>query len=117
MLPLPAQGSGERSEAHEAGVEALRDGRIAQVVLAGGMATRFGGVVKAVVEVIDRRSFLDLSLGETARLAAALGTEIPTAVMTSFATDAVVRAHAAELAVADAARVLAVRLAPPRAGR
>ena len=74
-------------------------GRIAQVVLAGGMATRFGGVVKAVVEVIDGRSFLDLSLGETARLAAALDAEIPVAVMTSFATDTVVRAHAAELAV------------------
>ena len=99
VLRLPEEGSGERREAHEVGVAALRDGRVAQVVLAGGMATRFGGVVKAVVEVVDGRSFLELSLAETARLAAALDTEIPTAVMTSFATDAVVRAHAAGLAV------------------
>ena len=33
-------------------------GRVAQVVLAGGMATRFGGVVKGAVEALDGRSFL-----------------------------------------------------------
>ena len=31
-----------------------------QIVLAGGMATRFGGVVKAVVEAVDGRSFLEI---------------------------------------------------------
>ena len=36
------------------------------VVLAGGMATRFGGGVKAVAEAIDGRSFLEVKLGETA---------------------------------------------------
>ena len=55
--------------AREAGVEALRAGRVAQVVLAGGMATRFGGVVKGAVEALDGRSFLSWKLGETARLA------------------------------------------------
>ncbi len=96
---LPEAGSRAWDDARDAGLAALRDGRIAHVVLAGGMATRFGGVVKAVVEVLDGRSFLDISLGETARLSEALAVEIPVAVMTSFATDAVVRAHAAEIAV------------------
>ena len=36
------------------------------VVLAGGMATRFGGGVKAVAEAIDGRSFLEVKLDETA---------------------------------------------------
>ena len=35
-------------EARAAGLDALGRGEVAQVVLAGGMATRFGGVVKAV---------------------------------------------------------------------
>ena len=40
-------------------------GRIAMLVLAGGMATRFGGGVKAVAEALDGRSFLEVKLGET----------------------------------------------------
>ena len=71
------------------------------VVLAGGMATRFGGGVKAVAEAIDGRSFLEVKLGETARLGEALGVEIPVALMTSFATDEVVRAHVAEKRLGD----------------
>ena len=34
----------------------------ASLVLAGGMATRFGGVVKGVVEALDGRSFLEIKL-------------------------------------------------------
>ena len=68
---------------------------VAQVVLAGGMATRFGGVVKGAVEALDGHSFLSWKLGETARLAAALGVEIPVALMTSFQTEDETRAHVA----------------------
>ena len=90
---LPDPGSDGWAEARQAGVAALESGRIAQVVLAGGMATRFGGVVKGVVEALDGRSFLSWKLGETARLADALGAEIPVALMTSFATADETRAH------------------------
>jgi UTP--glucose-1-phosphate uridylyltransferase len=96
LTALPAPGDPGFAEAVEAGNTALRAGTIAMVVLAGGMATRFGGGVKAVAEAIDGRSFLDVKLGETQRLADALETEIPAALMTSFATDAVIRAHVAE---------------------
>ena len=41
------------------------------------MATRFGGVVKGVVEALDGHSFLSWKLGETARLGEALGVESP----------------------------------------
>jgi UTP--glucose-1-phosphate uridylyltransferase len=92
LTPLPAPGAPGYEEAREAGLAALRDGRVAAVVLAGGMATRFGGLVKGLVEAIGGRSFLEVKLGETARLEAALGVEVPTALMTSFATDEATRA-------------------------
>jgi len=95
----PGEGSEEWRKARDAGLEALRDGRVGQVVLAGGMATRFGGVVKGVVEALDDRSFLDWKLSATAELADELGCEIPVALMTSFATDADTAAHVRELDV------------------
>jgi len=96
LTVLPSPGDPGFAEVVEAGTEALRAGTIAMVVLVGGMATRFGGGVKAVAEAIDGRSFLDVKLGETQRLADALDAEIPVALMTSFATDAAVRVHVAD---------------------
>ncbi len=93
VVRLPERGSEEAHAASALGIDALRSGSIAHVVLAGGMATRFGGVVKAVVDVLDGRSFLDLALSVTAATAEAHDAVVPTAVMTSFATDRVVRAH------------------------
>jgi len=98
---LPEQGSAAWDEARAVGAEALAAGRVAQVVLAGGMATRFGGVVKGVVEVLEGRSFLSWKLGETARLADALGAAVPVALMTSFQTDDVTRSHVATLGVPE----------------
>lgn len=86
-LPRPGEDADERA----AGTAALRAGEVATVILTGGMATRFGGVVKGIVEVLDGKSFLELKLAQTAGVAAALGAEIPSALMTSFATDAAVR--------------------------
>ena len=94
--PDAAPASRGFDEAFAAGTEALRAGSIATVVLAGGMATRFGGGVKAVAAAIDGRSFLEVKLGETRRLADALDCTIPEALMTSFATDDAIGAHLAE---------------------
>ena len=101
VTPLPEPGSAGWVEARAAGIDALAAGRVAQVVLAGGMATRFGGVVKGTVEVLDGRSFLSWKLGETARVGEGLGVEIPVAVMTSFQTEDETRAHVATLAVPE----------------
>ena len=86
---LPEPGADE--DARAAGLEALRAGELAIVVLAGGMATRFGGVVKGTVEAVDGESFLELKLAQSGGVAAALGAEIPVALMTSFATDEAVQ--------------------------
>ncbi len=99
LTPLPEPGSAEWTRVRAVGLEALAAGRVAQVVLAGGMATRFGGVVKGAVEVLDGRSFLSWKLGETAALGEALGAMIPVALMTSFQTDAETRDHVGALGV------------------
>ena len=101
VTSLPAPATARWVEAREAGLEALSSGRIAQVVLAGGMATRFGGVVKGAVEALDGRSFLSWKLGETARLAEALDRVIPVALMTSFQTDDETRTHVTSLGVPE----------------
>ena len=114
---LPEPGGPGYDDARTAGLEALHAGKVAAVVLAGGMATRFGGVVKGAVEAVDGRSFLEWKLGETERLASALGVKIPVALMTSFQTDEATRAHVAARGLSDAALVLPVRLASPRGRR
>ncbi len=101
LVQLPAPGDPGFAEAESAGIDAIKAGTVAMVVLAGGMATRFGGGVKAVAEAIDGRSFLEVKLDETARLGRALDTDIPVALMTSFATDEAVRAHVADRGLGD----------------
>ena len=82
VTPLPALGSDERNALSETGRALMNEGRVASVVLAGGMATRFGGVVKALVPAIDQHTFLDLKVAD-ARHAG----KVPLYFMTSFATD------------------------------
>ena len=96
ITKLPATGDARYESARAAGLEALERGEVAQVVLAGGMATRFGGVVKAVLTAVDGKSFLEAKLVQTARLEQALACVVPVALMTSFATDEAIRAHVVE---------------------
>lgn len=96
IVRLPEPGDDGHGDAREAGLEALGAGAVASVVLNGGMATRFGGVVKGIVEAVDGRSFLELKIDQAARLASELGADVPVAVMTSFATDAPTRSFVAE---------------------
>ena len=97
LVRMPDEGMPGWSEAYERGMAALRRGEVAIAVLNGGMATRFGGVVKGVVEAVDGRTFLEWKLAEAARVARAAGADIPCAVMNSFATDAATRAFLADL--------------------
>jgi len=87
VVTLPEPGSPEREKLAERGRQAIGDGKVGAVVLAGGMATRFGGVVKAVVEVVDGRSFLETKLADFRQAARDSGGRVPVYLMTSFATD------------------------------
>lgn len=88
---LPDPDTPEAARLKELGERALRAGECALVVLAGGMATRMGGVVKALVEALPSKSFLDLRLAGQRALEQRYGTPIPLWLMTSAATDQAIR--------------------------
>ena len=91
IAPLPAPGP-ELERLQELGRAALRAGQVALVVLAGGMATRMGGVVKALVEALPGKTFLDLRLNEIEALERRYGVAPPLWLMTSHSTEAPIRA-------------------------
>jgi UTP--glucose-1-phosphate uridylyltransferase len=82
--PDPASGEGKRLA--EVGLDALGRGELALCVLAGGMATRMGGVVKALVEALPGKTFLDLRLAEIEHVSRLAGRQVPFWMMTSEAT-------------------------------
>jgi UTP--glucose-1-phosphate uridylyltransferase len=88
---LPQLDTEARKHLTARGLEALKRGEVGCVVLAGGMATRFGGVVKAAVPAIGGRTFLNLKLGGIRRTAERSQARVPVYVMTSFATDTEIR--------------------------
>ncbi len=114
---LPPAGSAARKELHQLGLTALSRGEVGCVVLAGGMATRFGGVVKAAVPALGERSFLSLKLGGIRVAAERAGGSVPVYVMTSFATDGEIRRligrqSSERVAVSAFAQLISLRLQP-----
>ncbi len=88
---LPAAGTPEHEALRARGQEALTRGEVALCVLAGGMATRMGGVVKALVDALPGRSFLDLRVAESAHVSRVAGRRMPLWMMTSEATEGPIR--------------------------
>jgi UTP--glucose-1-phosphate uridylyltransferase len=87
----PRPGTAEHAQLEAVGLDALARGEVALCVLAGGMATRMGGVVKSLVEVLPGKRFLDLRLAEHDHWGEVAGTPVPLWLMTSQATDAKLR--------------------------
>jgi len=85
IMPWPEAGS----EAEQKGQEAIDAGEVGVVILNGGMATRFGGVVKGVVEALPGKSFLELKLQDVGRF----GDKVGIFLMNSFATAQDTQAH------------------------
>jgi UTP--glucose-1-phosphate uridylyltransferase len=116
VVDPPAEGTPEHREHVERGERALREGKVALVVLAGGMATRMGGVVKALVEALPGKTFLDIRLAEIDSLARRYGKAPPFWLMTSDATDAGIRealgARADGYQIATFTQNLSLRLTP-----
>ena len=79
------------------GIEALQRGQLGLVILNGGMATRFGNVVKGTVAVEEGCSFLGLKLRDALRAAREAGGEPPIVIlMNSQATHEGTMAHLAQ---------------------
>jgi UTP--glucose-1-phosphate uridylyltransferase len=87
ITDLPAAGTPDYQRYVELGSRALERGECGFVLLAGGMATRMGGVVKALVEALPGRTFLDLRVSEVTALEHRFGRRPPLYLMTSYATD------------------------------
>jgi UTP--glucose-1-phosphate uridylyltransferase len=92
----PVSGSPDGSRLERAGLEAIARGELALCVLAGGMATRMGGVVKALVEAYGGHTFLQLRLNENASWGRRAGRPVPLWLMTSDATEGPIRGALAE---------------------
>jgi UTP--glucose-1-phosphate uridylyltransferase len=116
LMQLPAPGSPEHERLRELGANALREGQVALLVLAGGMATRMGGVIKALVDAIPGKSFLDLRRAEMRALERQYGAAPPLWLMTSHSTDAGIRAALGDdldgQSVATFTQRLSLRLTP-----
>ena len=92
VVTLPMPGSTDEKRLRQLGDAALARGEVALLVLAGGMATRMGSVVKALVEALPQKTFLDLRLEGMRPIEAGTGTCAPLWLMTSEATDGPIRA-------------------------
>ncbi len=112
--PDPETAEGKRLAA--VGEAALSRGELALCVLAGGMATRMGGVVKALVTALPGHTFLDLRLREIEHLSKRAGARVPFWLMTSEATCGPIKeALGAKLSGGDVAvfeQHVSLRLAP-----
>jgi len=95
ITPLPTPGSPLYDICLDLGEGAFLRGEVASVVVAGGAGTRFGGAVKALVDVIDQRTFLDLKLADATRVGGRYGHPVPVALMTSFLTHHGIEEHVA----------------------
>lgn len=94
---LPPDGSPALQKLVEQGRKAIARGEFGVVVLNGGMATRFGGVVKGMVDVLGRgRSFLALVAEDVLRAQRECGGKIQVFLMNSFATDTASKTHLRE---------------------
>ena len=115
LRPLPLPGNSEHAALAEIGRQAIAAGQVGLVILAGGMATRFGGGVKAAVEVLPGRSFLELKLADARQICRQTGGHVPVYLMVSFATDDVVatlgrQASTRDVPVETVAQFVSLRL-------
>ncbi len=69
------------------GKEILKNNKLGIVIVNGGMATRFGGGVKGILEVFDGKSFLKIKLQNIERTKEKFSCNIEIFIMNSFATE------------------------------
>ncbi|MDG2114406.1 MAG: UTP--glucose-1-phosphate uridylyltransferase [Actinomycetota bacterium] len=117
LRSLPPLGTEERSRLDTLGREAIAEGSVGVLLLAGGMATRFGGGVKALADVLPGLRFVDVKLADLVHLADSMGATIPMMLMTSFQSDQVLAEVGAELGtdrvpVTTAPQAISMRVDP-----
>lgn len=83
---IPEKDTAPWKDAYERGSDAIRKGRAAVLILNGGMATRFSGVVKGVDVDVMGRSFLDWKLRQVRSVGPATAVYIMNSLFTSERT-------------------------------
>jgi UTP--glucose-1-phosphate uridylyltransferase len=86
---LPDKNSDEYRRLHARGKKSIENSELGMVILNGGMATRFSGAVKGIIEVFDGRSFLELKIEDARKVSA----NIHFYIMNSFATSSQTAGH------------------------
>lgn len=116
VTDVPEPGSLAHTQLEQLGIGCIRRGELAVVVLAGGMATRMGGLVKALVPVVRDHTFLDLRIAENHHWRQYADGPIPLWLMTSYATNQKLRAalgsHLDNDLVATFVQNVSLRLTP-----
>ncbi len=96
MDTVPRCGAEQWQHFARVGAAEIAAGRVGVVILNGGMATRFGGIVKGTVEALDGRSFLDLKINQ---VVSSSGGKAPVFLMNSFATDRPTKQHLEKIGI------------------
>ena len=116
IAKLPPAGTPEHDRLRQLGAAVLERGELAFCTMAGGMATRMGGIVKALAEVTSGHTFLSMRLAENRTATARAGRPVPLWLMTSEATHddlvAALKAANAPAHVACFMQDLSLRLDP-----
>lgn len=97
LVQLEGASAATRTAWKKLGDAAIERGEVAIAVLNGGMATRFGGRVKGIVDVLPGHSFLSLKLRDAKRYQG----KVAVFLMNSFATDQATREHLASPALKE----------------
>ena len=112
LTVFPASDTDEYRDLVEIGSASIAAGEVGVVLLAGGMATRFGGGVKALADVLPGVRFVDVKIADLQQLGERLNTRIPMVLMTSFQSDDTLAAIADELSTDQ----VAIETAPQNVG-
>lgn len=116
IVKLPSPGTPEHDRLRALGAAALERGELAFCAMAGGMATRMGGIVKALAEVTPGHTFFSMRLAENKTASERVGRPVPLWLMTSDAThealEAALRQAKAPSHVQLFRQNLSLRLAP-----
>lgn len=79
--------------AEKIGIETIKNGKVAFAIINGGMATRFGGEVKGIVEVLQGYSFIRMAVEKVKLLSRKYNVSIPIVFMNSVQTDRATKLH------------------------
>ena len=89
----PKNDTSQNEKLRNIGSDTIKKGKLGVVIVNGGMATRFGGIVKGIVEVYDGKSFLQIKLEQIKKINQKYNVQIPIYLMNSYATESATLEH------------------------